>query len=71
MTAGIQLRYLGECKTLLENFPAYHNALNSNSPLSQLEAMAHLAKLFSIVEIFATPLERFPIFPLWRDASIF
>ncbi len=70
MVAGIQLRYLGECKTLLENFPAYHHALNSDSPLSQLEAMTHIAKLFSIVEVFSTPLERF-VFRLSRDASTF
>jgi hypothetical protein len=54
-----QLRYLEECKKMLERFPAFHNALNSDNPLSQLEAMTNVVKLLSIVEVFATPQERY------------
>lgn len=53
-----KLRYLEECKKMLERFPAFHNALNSDNPLSQLEAMTNVVKLLSIVEVFATPQER-------------
>ncbi len=37
------------------------NALNTENPLPQLEALTNIAKLLSIVEVFPTPQERFGI----------
>jgi hypothetical protein len=51
---------------MLERFPAFHNALNSDNPLSQLEAMTNVVKLLSIVEVFATPQERYISLPTDR-----
>jgi hypothetical protein len=56
--ACVQLRFLEECKKMLERFSAFHHALHSDNPLSQLEAMTNVVKLLSIVEVFATPQER-------------